>query len=85
MSMPEPNGVELITQIRSNSYNLPILILSMHNDPQIAKMALQAGASGYLTKDSEPENLLDAIRKVAVGGYYISPALAEELDLVLRH
>ena len=84
MSMPEPNGVDLITKIRARSINLPILILSMHNDPQIAKLALQAGASGYMTKDCEPENLLAAIREVALGGRSIASGLARDLTLDWR-
>ena len=84
MSMPEPSGVELIARIRAKTSQLPILVLTMHNDPQIAKKALQAGASGYLTKDSEPENLLAAIREVAGGGRYVAPALAREIAFELE-
>ena len=70
MAMPEPNGVDLITKIRAIGINLPILVLTMYNDPLIAKLSLQAGASGYLTKDTEPENLLKVIRDIAAGGHY---------------
>ena len=75
MAMPEPSGVELIRQLCADGVKLPILVLTMHNDPQIAKKAMQAGASGYLTKDSDPEYLLEAIREVAGGGRYIAPSL----------
>jgi DNA-binding NarL/FixJ family response regulator len=51
----------------------------MHNEPQIARRALAAGAAGYLTKDSDPETLLAAIRKVAAGGRFIDPGLAESM------
>ncbi len=76
MSMPPPNGVDLINIITAKMLELPILVLSMYNDPQIAKMAIQAGAHGYVSKDSNPEVLLTAIRKVASGGSYICPSLA---------
>jgi DNA-binding NarL/FixJ family response regulator len=68
MAMPEPNGVDLIAKIRAIGINLPILVLTMYNDPLMAKLSLQAGASGYLTKDTEPENLLKVIREIAARG-----------------
>lgn len=79
MTMPGISGVELITRIRAQNPTLPILVLSMHNVVQIAKRALSNGASGYLTKDSDPEVLLAAIRKVAGGGRFIDPDLAEAM------
>ncbi|MGB9130793.1 MAG: response regulator transcription factor [Thiobacillus sp.] len=79
MSMPGVSGVNLIARIRAMSPDLPILVLSMHNEPQIARRALKAGADGYLTKDNEPETLLGAIRKVAAGGRFIDPVLAEHM------
>lgn len=79
MSMPGVSGVNLITRIRSHSPHIPILVLSMHNEPQIARRALNAGAAGYLTKDGEPEILLTAVRKVAQGGCFIDPALAGQM------
>jgi DNA-binding NarL/FixJ family response regulator len=72
MAMPEPNGVDLIEKIRAIGIKLPILVLTMHNDPQLAKLTIQAGASGYLTKDTEPENLLKVIRDIAAGGQYVA-------------
>jgi len=79
LNMPGCSGIELITHIRSHYPDLPILVLSMHNELQIVARALKAGASGYLTKDNEPEILLSAIRKVATGGRFIDPKLAENL------
>ncbi len=79
MNMPGPNGVELIKRVREEAPRLPILVLSMHGESQIAGRAIKAGASGYLTKDSEPESLIAAIRQVASGGNYIEPAVAERL------
>ena len=85
MTMPGINGVELIGRIRSQQPKLPILVLSMHNEPQIVKRALKAGADGYLTKDSDPERLIAAIRKVAGGGRYIDSAVAEQMAFEATH
>jgi DNA-binding NarL/FixJ family response regulator len=79
MSMPGPGGVELIRQIKQRYPALPILVMSMHSERQIAAEAIKAGASGYLTKDCEPEILLQAIRRCAGGGHYISAELASLL------
>lgn len=79
MTMPGISGIDLIARIRAHHAALPILVLSMHNEPQVAARVLKAGASGYITKDSDPENLLVAIRRVADGGRYIDPVLAEAL------
>jgi DNA-binding NarL/FixJ family response regulator len=79
MNMPGISGADLITRIRTHRPDLAILVLSMHNVPQIAAMALRAGASGYITKDCEPDMLLDAMRKVTTGGSYIAPDLAQRM------
>lgn len=79
MTMPGINGVELIGRIRAQQPKLPILVLSMHNEPQIVKRALKAGASGYLTKDVDPKRLLAAIHKVAEGGRCVDEAVAESI------
>lgn len=79
MTMPGICGIDLISRIRSHWPELPVLVLSMHNEAQIATRALRSGASGYITKDSDPEKLLQAIRKVAGGGRYIDPVLAEQI------
>jgi len=79
INMPGLSGPDLIARIRSHWPSLPILVLSMHNEPQVAARVLKAGASGYVTKDSEMEVLLGAVRKVAAGGRYIVPELAEKL------
>ncbi|MFS2159724.1 response regulator [Pseudomonas sp. Pseusp122] len=81
MNMPGESGESLIARIRTHYPLLPILILSMHNEAHIAQRALRAGASGYLTKDRDPETLLTAIRKVAAGGRYLDPVLAEQIAL----
>ena len=79
MTMPGVSGVNLISRIRAQEGAPPILVLSMHNELQIARRALSAGASGYLTKDSRPDILIAAIRKVAAGGRFIDPGLAEQM------
>lgn len=79
LSMPSISGVSLISRVRSSHPDLPILILSMHNEPQIAWRALKAGATGYLSKDNEPETLLQAVRRVAEGKRFIDPLLAEQM------
>lgn len=79
MSMPGRSGLELLKLIKAEKTKLPVLILSMHSEEQYAVRAYRAGASGYLTKDSASEQLVNAIRKVARGGVYISPSSAERL------
>ncbi|MCO8165614.1 response regulator transcription factor [Pseudomonas sp. 21LCFQ010] len=81
MNMPGESGESLIARIRAHYPQLSILILTMHNETHIAQRALRAGASGYLTKDRDPETLLAAIRKVATGGRYLDPVLAEKIAL----
>lgn len=77
ISMPGRSGLELIHMIKDEKPELPILVLSMHHEEQYAVRALQAGALGYLTKESDSELLLAAIRRVAGGGVYISDKVAE--------
>lgn len=79
INMPGLSGPDLIARIKSHWPALPVLVLSMHNEPQVAARVLKAGASGYVTKDSEMEVLLAAIRRVAGGGRFIVPELAEKL------
>jgi DNA-binding NarL/FixJ family response regulator len=79
ISMPGLSGLEVIPRIRSLASPPAILVLSMHDEAQMAARALKAGAAGYATKDSDPALLLTAIRKVAAGGRYIDPALADRM------
>lgn len=81
MTMPGKSGIELIKQIKLIAPKLPILVLSMHKEDLYAVRALKAGASGYLCKDNAEDQLVTALRKVAGGGHYISPAVAERLAL----
>lgn len=81
MSMPGLSGLDLIRRLRIDRPKLPILVLSMHNERQIVTRALRAGASGYMTKGSDTNVLLTAIRKVAQGGKFIDPALVDSVVL----
>jgi len=83
MSMPGRSGIELIKQVKSEKPKLATLVLSMHKEEQYAVRALKAGALGYLTKESAPDQLVAAIRKVAGGGVFISSGVAERLALEL--
>ncbi len=83
MSMPGSSGIELIKQIKTQKPKLAVLVLSMHKEEQYAVRALRAGALGYLTKETAPEKLVAAIRKVAGGGAFISAGVAERLALEL--
>jgi len=80
LSMPG-GGLELLKEVRMTYPALPVLVLSMHPEEQYAVRALRAGASGYVSKDAEPEVLAGAIRKVAGGGRYISETVAEQLAM----
>ena len=84
MSMPGKSGIELIKWAKTARPELAVLVLSMHQEEQYAVRAIRAGASGYVTKESASALLVSAIRKVADGGLYISPRVAEQLALTLR-
>jgi DNA-binding NarL/FixJ family response regulator len=79
MTMPGMSGLDLIRRVRAEAPAVPVLVLSMHADTQIAARAIRAGANGYLTKDSEPEVLIEAIRQVGRGGRFIDPQLATRM------
>ncbi len=79
LSMPGRSGMELIKLVRSEKQRLRILVLSMHQELQYAVRAIKSGANGYLTKESAPAQLVQAIRKVAAGGAFISAEVAEQL------
>lgn len=81
MSMPGKGGIDLIKQVHAERPKLRILVLSMHEEQQYAVRAIKAGAAGYLTKESATAQLVAAIRKVAAGGAFISPAVAEQFAL----
>ncbi|MBN8475071.1 response regulator transcription factor [Sulfuritalea sp.] len=79
LSMPGATGTSLIEQTRKARPDLPILVLSMHDEPGTVRRALQAGASGYITKGSSPDTLFTAVSRVGAGERYIDPAIAESL------
>lgn len=81
LSMPGRNGMELIKLVKAEKPRLRILVLSMHQELQYAVRAIKSGASGYLTKESAPALLEQALRKVAAGGAYVSAEVAEQLAL----
>ena len=83
ISLPDRNGIEVLKQIKKEYPKLPVLMLSMHAEREFAVRALKAGASGYLTKQSAPMQLVDAICHVAAGKKYITPSLAEEVANML--
>jgi len=79
ITMPGRDGLELLKELKRDAPQMPVLMLSMHPEERFAVRALKAGASGYLTKESAPDELCIAIRKVLRGGKYITPSLAELL------
>ena len=79
VSLPGANGLEVLRAVRECVPQLPVLVLTMYPEDQYAIRMLRAGAAGYLTKEGAPGQLVTAIRKVAAGGKYISPAVAEKL------
>ena len=85
ISMPGRSGIEILKQLKIEKPNLPVLMLSMHPEDQYAIRALKAGASGYISKDTASDVLIDAIRKAAEGRKYISPSLAEKLAGTITH
>ena len=81
IALPGKSGLDLLKELKPDWPRLPVLVLSAHPEDQFAVRALKAGAGGYLTKESAPEELAKAVRKVLAGGRYVSPALAEKLAL----
>jgi len=82
INLPDGSGLDVLRQVKQEYPQLPVLMLTIYAEEQFAVRALRAGAAGYLTKESAPEELVDAIRKVVHGGRYISPALAERLAML---
>jgi two-component system, NarL family, invasion response regulator UvrY len=77
ITMPGRTGLEVLREIKKFRPKLPVLVLSMHPEDQFAVRVLKAGASGYMTKESAPQELVGAIKKVLAGGRHVSPSLAE--------
>lgn len=83
ISMPGRSGLDVLLELRQQYPQLPVLMQSVHAEPQIAVRALRCGAAGYITKDSLPDELVAAIRKVLAGGKFVSATLAERLAMAL--
>jgi len=79
ISMPGRSGLDVLQQIRQHYPKLPILVLSVHPEDQYAIRVMRGGASGYLNKDSAPEELVKAVHRILLGKKYITPSLAEKL------
>jgi DNA-binding NarL/FixJ family response regulator len=79
LTMPGRGGFEVLQEFKRSFPGLPILVLSMHPEDQFAVRAFRAGADGYMAKESAPETLVAAIRKVVSGGKYVPPSIAEML------
>lgn len=79
ITLPEMSGIEVLHHLRRELPDIPVLIMSMHEEEQYALRVLKSGASGYLQKDTIPEEMIKAIRKIIAGGKYISPSFSETL------
>jgi len=84
INMPGKSGWDVMTQLKAESPQLPVIVLSISPEEDYAIKFFKAGASGYLTKASAPEQLIEAIRKVAAGGKFVSPSLAEKLAFAIE-
>ena len=79
INLPDRNGLDLLGEVKRRNPDLPVLILTMYAEEHYAVRAMRAGAAGYVTKESAPEELIQAVRKVVNRGRYVSPGLAERL------
>ena len=79
ISLGDVSGLDLLKNIRQLLPRLPVLVFTMHPEKQYARRSFKSGAAGYVTKDSSPTELRQAIQKVTAGGRYVSPSLAETL------
>ena len=84
LSLPDRNGLDVLLEVKERKPEQKVLILTMNQEDEIAIRALKTGASGYLTKESVPEELVTAINKIAGGGRYLSPAVAEAIAFSLE-
>ncbi|HEX9879405.1 MAG TPA: response regulator transcription factor [Candidatus Binatia bacterium] len=84
ITLPGRSGLDLLKEVKAARPRLPVLVLSAHPEDQFAVRVLKAGGEGYLTKESAPEELAKAIRKILAGGRYVSPTLAEKLAVSVR-
>lgn len=85
MSMPGMSGIDLIQKLRQAKPTLPILVMSMHDTGMIAAGALKAGANGYVTKNTDPERFPSIITRIAEGGRYVDPVIANSIIFESAH
>ncbi len=85
INLPDRSGLDILHDLKQERPQMPVLILTVCSEDQFAIRALRAGAAGYLTKESAPSQLVDAVQKVVSGGRYISAAVAERLALHVGH
>jgi len=83
ITMPGRSGLDVLRDLKNLRPKLPVLVVSMHAEEQYGKRTLRAGASGYMNKESAPDELIKAVKKVLAGGRYVGPGLAEHLALNL--
>jgi DNA-binding NarL/FixJ family response regulator len=83
LSLPDRSGFQMLSDLKHEQPGLPLIVLSMHGEDEYALRALRNGASGYVTKESAPEELIAAIQKVTRGGKYMTPALAEKIAFAM--
>ena len=81
ISMPGMDGLEVVSQLKSLAPSMPVLILTMHDEEQYVVRAVESGAMGYVTKQSAPEQLVDAVKKLYAGGLYLTEKASEALAL----
>jgi DNA-binding NarL/FixJ family response regulator len=84
LSLPGRSGLDVLKELKQARPKLPVLVLSMHPEDQFAVRVLKAGAAGYMTKESAPEELVNALKKILRGGKYVSASLAEKLAFALE-
>jgi two-component system invasion response regulator UvrY len=84
VTMPGRSGLDVLKDLKGLRPKVPVLVLSVHPEDQLGQRALKAGASGYMSKESAPEELIKAVRRVLAGRLYVSPVLAERLATDLR-
>lgn len=83
ITMPGRSGLDALQDVKLARPKLPVLIMSMHGEDQFALRVLKAGAAGFISKHSPPEELVKAIQKILAGGRYVSPSVAEKMVLNL--
>lgn len=79
LNLPDKHGLEILKEIKSTKPDLPVIVLSLYSEEQYGFRVLRAGGSGFLNKETAPEELVSALKKVLMGGTYVTPSLAEHL------